>query len=295
MRKILAFGIVIAMMFALAVPAMAQPITITAPKGTPAAIDGVKDDAYGDWISLNVLQDGVPDGATGRAAVAWDDDWIYVIVEANDPSPHVDHGDNWQTDNVEIFFDWNNHKGESIDNDDQPFWQARIHRAPGENEWDRTGHANDFWSSPEPDNDHPFYHIRYAVIENNTSYIVEAAFPRSAIEGGFTFAEGVTVGFDVNIMDNHTGDGHYSRAMFYDSDDNSMWNNPSHLKALLVLGAAPAVADEPEAAGGGEEADAETPLPRPTPRTGDAGVMALIALMAIAAAGIVVIRRKAVK
>jgi hypothetical protein len=60
-----------------------------------------------------------------------------------------------------------------------------------------------------------------------------------------------------------------------------------------ILAAAEEVveADEPEAQGGSDDA----PAPRPTPRTGDAGTIALIALMAIAAAGIVVIRRKAVK
>jgi LPXTG-motif cell wall-anchored protein len=51
-----------------------------------------------------------------------------------------------------------------------------------------------------------------------------------------------------------------------------------------------------EAMGGGEEADDVTELPRPTPRTGDAGTVALVIFATMAAAtGIVIFRRKAVR
>jgi len=377
MKKILAFGIVIAMMFALAISATAAPITITAPKGTPA-VDGVFDaGVYGDWTALGFVGSGpdpIDGGADGRVAAAWDDEWIYVFVEANDPTPFSDNSTNWQTDNVEFFFDWNNYKGETIDNDDNPFWQARIHRAPGAEEFSRTGHANGDWQNEQPNDDHPFYHIRYAIVESGSSYTIEAAFPRSAIEGGFTFAEGTVIGFDVTLSDAQDNDDRYSTAFFYASEDDQMWQNPSHLKALLVLGAAapPPAADGGAAASGGgavtaaagssvelakidrpladltevkwgdrvleRDVDytaregstiitltqsfidslpegthtiaisfgsevfeqevarvAAAPAARPSPRTNDAGIMALIALMAIAAAGIVIIRRKAVR
>ena len=301
MKKFLALGIVVAMVFALAVPAMAQPITITAPKGTPS-IDGTFDEGvYGDWAALGFVGSGpeaIDGGADGRVATAWDDEWIYVFVEANDPTPFSDNDTNWQTDNVEFFFDWKNFKGDTIDNDDNPFWQARIHRAPGQAEFDRTGHANGDWQNDQPSPDHPFYHIKYTVVERSGGYSIEAAFPKSAIEGGFTFAEGITIGFDVTLSDAQDNDDRYSTAFFYSSEDDQMWQNPSHLKALLVLGAAPAAPEVPaddNAAGGGEAADAVTPLPPRAPKTGDAGTIALIALMAIAAAGIVVLRKRAVR
>ena len=59
----------------------------------------------------------------------------------------------------------------------------------------------------------------------------------------------------------------------------------------------PAPEPEPEPIvndGGGDAAPTPTPTPTP-PRTGDAGTIALVAIMAIAAMGIVVLKRKAVR
>jgi endo-1,4-beta-xylanase len=305
MRKILALVMCVALLSALAIPAMAAPITITAPKGTPTINGTFEPDVYSDFTNVDFV-DNAEGGATGKAAVAWDDDNIYVYIEVNDTTPHHDNDTNWQTDNVEFFFDWANAKYEGNSGDDggSPFWQARIHSAPGINDYGITGHANFDWDPAI------FERINFVVVplsgsDLSNGYIIEAAFPRGEIEGGFTFAEGIVIGFDITISDAHNDFERHSTAFFFDHDEagmeSNMWENPSALKALLVLGAAPApvVVYEPEAdlgTGGGEPAPVVAPpvtpvAPVAAPQTADP--ITLIALASlVSAAGIVIAKKR---
>ena len=297
MKKVLALVLCALLLSVIAMPALAQhQITITAPKGTPAAIDGVLDDVYSDFIALDFVNN--PNGANGKAAVAWDDDNLYFYVMANDTTPFHDNETDWQTDNVEFFVDWNNNRGFSIDNDDEPFWQARIHSKPGINDFGITAHANGRWN-PED-----FHAINYVVVPQSGSdltngYIIEAAFPKSAVEGGMTLTEGKILGFDITISDAHDDFDRYSTAFFFDHGEHGMgddmWQNPEVLKALLVLGAAPAAPVVEEApAATPDEAPAPAPAqaaPAPAPRTADP--ITLIALGSIiSAAGIAIARKR---
>jgi len=296
MKKILALVMCAALLFVLAIPAMAAPITITAPKGTPSAIDGVKDDVYSDFIELAFVNQ--PDGAGGRIAVAWDDDNLYFYVIVDDTTPFHDNDTDWQTDNVEFFIDWNNHKSDQIQNDDQPFWQARIHSAPGANAYGITAHANERWNPSD------FEAITFVVVPKSgadlsNGYIIEAAFPRSAVEGGMTLTEGKVLGFDVTISDAHDDFDRYSTAFFFDHDavgmEGNMWQNPSALKALLVLGAAPpppVVVEEAPAV-----VDAPAPVvaapvaPAPAPATADP-VSLIVLGSIISAAGVIIAKKR---
>jgi len=296
MKKLLALAIITVMIFALAIPAMAYNITITAPKGTPV-IDGVKDDAYGDFINFDYIDNS--DGAGGKIAVAWDDDNIYCFVEVYDTTPFHDNATDWQTDNVEFFFDWNNHKAEGdITNHDEPFWQARIHSAPGENEYGITAHANNVWY---PDNG--FDAIKFVIVpigaaDLSGGYIIEAAFPRSAVEGGMTLTEGKVLGFDATISDAHDDDERYSTGFFFNHSDydmpSDMWTNPSALKALLVLGAAKApaaVVDDPPAPADDVVVDVPAVQP-PAAKTGDSMIMLIVLVTALAGAFVITKRIK---
>jgi len=298
MKKILALVMCAALLFVLAIPAMAAPITITAPKGTPTINGTFEPDVYSDFVNIDFV-DNADGGATGKAATAWDDDNIYVYVEVYDTTPHHDNETNWQTDNVEFFFDWNNHKADYIQNDDEPFWQARIHSAPGINDYGITGHANERWD-PED-----FEAINFVVVPLSGSdltngYIIEAAFPRSAVEGGMTLTEGKVIGFDITISDAHTDFDRHSTAFFFDHDaagmESNMWQNPSALKVLLVLGAAPAPAVvEPEeelGAGGGDPADIPAPVvAAPAPQTADPVTLIVLGSL-ISAAGVVIAKKR---
>ena len=297
MKKILAFALCAVLLSALAVPVMAQQISITAPKGTPSAINGTfEPDVYSDWFVF-AHSDG-DNIAGGRIAFAWDDDHLYFFVEVNDTTPHHDNPTDWQTDNVEFFIDWNNHRGTGIQNDGQPFWQARIHSAPGVNNFSVTGHANERWTPPD------FQAINHVVVplsgnNLNNGYIIEAAFPRSAVEGGMTLTEGMVLGFGAAIGDAHNDSERAGTSTLIDAAsygmETNMWQNPSALQALLTLGAAPApppplAADEPAPAGADPTPTPQAQTPATAPRTFDP--VALAALGALAAGAGVVIAKK---
>jgi len=295
MKKFLAIVLFAAMIFALAIPVMADhQIAITAPKGTPV-LDGVKDDVYSDWVAIGYAEQ--PDGATGKIAVAWDDNNIYCIVEVYDTTPFHDNGTNWMTDNVEIFFDWNNHKADTeITNDDEPFWQVRIHSAPGENGFNKTGHNNNQWSNTDADDEgHLFEDIKFVIVGINgkadlsDGYIIEASFPKEV-----ALSEGKVLGFDATISDAHDDDERYSTGFFFNADDydmpNDMWTNPSALKALLTLGAAPAAGGNDNAGGDEEVGGGDVVVDVVPAKTGDSAIMLFVL---VAMAGAVVFTKRA--
>jgi len=310
MKKTLAILVLIAMLSVLmAIPVTAMPpLAFTAPKGTPANIDGVKDDVYSDFINFGFVEKD--DAAGGKLAIAWDDNYIYCYVEVYDKTPFHDNGTNWQTDNVEFFFDWNNHKAEGdISNEDEPFWQARIHSAPGENDYGITGHSNGQWDNSADWYDGDDLKIKFVVVGINgkadlsDGYIIEAAFPKAV-----PLTEGKVLGFDATISDAINDDERYSTGFFYDHGEydmpSDMWTNPSALKVLLTLGAAKAAAPEPtepaapevdeNAMGGGDVPAPDVIAPPPpviSPKTGDP--MIIIALGSIlSAAGVVLFRKR---
>jgi LPXTG-motif cell wall-anchored protein len=303
MKKTLALVLCIAMLSILAImPVMAEQHTaITAPKGTPT-IDGVKDDVYSDWVKLAFVEKD--DAAGGQIAVAWDDSYIYCIIEVYDKTPFHDNTTNWQTDNVEFFIDWNNHKGESIDNDDEPYWQARIHSAPGEHDYGVTGHSNGAWDNTAEWYDGDNLKVKFVVVGINgkadlsDGYIIEAAFPKAV-----ALAEGKVLGFDAAIGDAVDNDARYSSAFFFSHDEAdmpaNMWENPSALKALLTLGAAKAAAVvEPEVEAPVVGITPEVPVvtpesPKPTaPKTGDPMVVIIALGSILSAAGVVVSKKR---
>jgi hypothetical protein len=324
MRKILALAIVVTMLFALAVPAAA--LSITVPNASPV-IDGTRDSVYvGPFpIATAVGGDGEPQeaSATGQVWLAWDASALYVYVEVSDTTPN-DMGDTEHyRDSAEFFVDWLNAKGngmgapvfpdgsgiDGIGTDDGfPYQQIRLSSTlTGENygisgaNWFDEGWGGVVWGNE----DGAFDNFEWVIFPLNGDISTGYGFEIKAYAPeGVTLNEGMIIPFDFQINDNMHGEGRTGMVWMTQNPGNGhQWGTPHGCGVTLTLGGAPAGGDEHvcdddcdhDAAGGGEEADATTPLPRPTPRTGDAGVMALIALMAIAAAGIVVFRRKAVK
>jgi hypothetical protein len=314
MRKILALGIVIAMIFALAIPASA--LAATANNASPT-IDGVRDDVYAGPFPIAGIYAGNEgtnnmNPATGNVWLAWDASALYFYIEIYDTTPNHESAvdEDWAVDNIEIYIDWTNAKGTGgVDftdrdtyevgvEDGNVYYQVRI-PANMTSIDDFTGaHWYDFgWGGVTWGNDDGvFDSFAFNVGGLNGSYangyVIEIK-----VDAPIALSEGQVIPFDISIGDNITGETREGQVyMSADNPANDMqWASPGAIGAVMTLGGAPAADAGDDAAGGGEEADATTPLPRPTPRTGDAGVMALIALMAIAAAGIVVIRRKAVK
>ena len=302
MKKLLALVLTLAMMAALAVPAMAA--TITAPKAA-ITIDGTRDDAYGGPWDIAAYRSDDMNGATGKLWAAWDDNFIYYFIEVNDATPNHEHGNSYERDCVELFFDWYNAKEDDTSDDTKPYWQYRIMSAPNEDgeQFNHTiNHAALGWG-PYDDDHQSSMEANIVVNYSATGYSFEIGIEYKKF--GVNIAEGAVVGVDYQIGDNQDGEGRTSQAFFTVSDDNdNQWQYPYACGGLLVLGPAAAAPPPPEetpaeeapAVGGGEAAPEPPPVAVPTSPpsapTGDAGMVTLIALMAAAAFGAAVLRKK---
>jgi hypothetical protein len=295
MRKILALALCMALLFALAIPAAAA-VVINAPKAT-MNVDGTRDDGYGEPVVINKWRAGLAadSGAWGTIWAAWDDNFVYYYMEVVDTTPNHDHGNDYETDCVEFFFDWDSVGGEDLQ---ENFWQVRVHSAPDGQDRTLTGHKMHDWGNMDfLGND--FKYIVKPLVGNDLKggYIIEMAIPKNAIEGNYTLKEGLVVPVDFAIGDNQTDTGRESHAFIMEADDNdNQWQWPRTLNGRLTLVAAPAAPAvvEEEAPAAAEEAPAPAPAQTaaaPAPRTADP--ITLIAFSAlISAAGVVIAKKR---
>ena len=301
MKKILALGIAIAMLFIMAIPATAvNMINYTAPSGTPA-LDGVKDNFYGEWIPINTIHsfDGTETGATGKFAFAWDATAIYIIAEVVDTTPNHEHNDAHQRDSVEVFFDWYN-TGVHAETGEGPFWLIRLASDPDRaGEEGVTGFTNNYEGSGMNWGNNPanMGATRATAPLNgsyNNGYIVEAKIPIAEVEGGMVLAEGVQIRFCLAINDNQ-GEGRATGAYPAHVEADGSWNNAENHGYIMTLAAAPAAGGD-TGGGGNEDVVVVTPPPAnngvSNPVVGDS---ALVMIMLIALLGAAVITIKKVK
>lgn len=308
MKKILAFVLVFALM-AMPMAVSAERIELVNENPTRTinraavapTIDGQFDErAYGERI---ILSSATPDdfdwsdGDTGimdwlrteanvGAWVSYDDNYFYVLLSGS--SQHYfmdidDPGSIWQHSGIQISV------AESLDT----FADDRLELGIARNS--ATGEILvNTWSDPF---DWDIWEARYAVaiVGNVINYEI-------AIPWGAFGLDGVPSSFAWNFIYHFFYDD--VRQIVEFAAGCAHGKDPSLFGVLNVSNEPTWVEPEPEEdepaaddgagedAGAGEEAVVERPA---SPRTSDGGVIALIALMAIAALGIVVLRRKAVR
>ena len=302
MKKFLSLAVVAAMMLAMAVPAMAaDPIQIPTPN-VSIAVDGSRDEGYAGPYAINTFfPDGDPDGATGQLWTAWDGSSLFLYVEVNDTTPNHEHGNSYERDCVEIFIDFLNAREEDTGDETKAYWQLRIMSAPNEDGVQFEAQENQAaygWSSPNNDPIAEMVQANSVINLTGSGYVIETKIDISSFDYiGLTLAEGVQIGFDFVVSDNKNDEQRDSMAYLGNNPTNNQYQYPVDCGATLVLGGAPVVElppEEPVPNGGGDTTPTPTPTPTP-PRTGDAGMIVLVAVMAIASMGIVVLKRKAVR
>lgn len=159
----------------------AYPIAAEATFGT-ITVDGEIDDAWANAPSIEIdhFQMGkTGENASGTAKMLWDANYIYVLVQVDDPNGiYASSTNHYECDTVEIFFDENNHKTSAYQSDDI---QCRI----------------GFDGSKTVSDNHSVDDFVSATATGSHSYVVEVAIPYTISR----FTSGQVVGFDIQIND----------------------------------------------------------------------------------------------
>lgn len=312
MRKILVPGIALVMLFIMAMPAMAQNIYLPVTPKADIILDGIRDSGYGEERVIDSYIHGKGNGATGKVWTAWNEKGIYIFAEVYDITPNHNHQNAWERDFIEIFIDWESGATgwpalavSAVDN----CWQIRIPSQPDENSADMVSGAlgdgtlkrgEDFFVTPLNGSDY------------NDGYAVELLLPFSYTNGVKALAAGCKFFCDFQIVDNQYGQGRSSQA-FLDGTAagvDSQYMNPSAFQGILKLSEAKVIENEEETTEKEEETKIEEEtggkeeIPDtnggdiniiPSPQTGNAGMIILMAIMAMAAIGITVLRKRSLK
>jgi len=140
------------------------------------------------------------EGATGTARVLWDENNLYILFRVNDSLLNAAANDSYRQDSVEIFIDENNAKTDTYQMGDS---QTRI-------SFNNlvTFNPNEAPSKGE---------VKSAASIVDGGYIIQVAIPLQTITG----AEGMTIGFDLQINDADDKGQRTSVAKWNDLTDNS--------------------------------------------------------------------------
>ncbi|MBQ5339390.1 MAG: endo-1,4-beta-xylanase [Oscillospiraceae bacterium] len=192
----------------------AEPVCGEAASGAPV-IDGKIDDIWQNAKELkidNFTMGKKGTNAQGTARVLWDSKNLYVLVEVTDPNgTNASSGNHWECDTVEVFFDQNNEKTASYQNDDI---QCRVGYDNSKSVSDNRS-VDDFTS---------------AAAKTSSGYLVEIAIP--AVNG--TLKSGQTVGFDIQINDD-AGTGERAGSVIWSGDKSGMGYTDTRCFGVLKL------------------------------------------------------------
>ena len=239
------------------------------PSADLITIDGKMDDAV--WadavkVELNQFNTGEDNGTHGTAYMLWGDGTWYLFYDISDaeivpPSEDMQQNSPWNTDSVEMFFDFGNEHADLVQ-------QFRVD-VSGWLSYYTEGGADSIYG---PDAGQFFGD--YAVTMDAAGYNVEVAVNLEK----WGLKEGDAIGLQLQINDMTSANPSGTTAVYNmdQSLDAGSWD--ADLYDYVVLGGALEVPEEPAEDAPVEDAPAAT-----APTTADAGIVAAAAVMAIAA------------
>lgn len=178
----------------------------------PVTIDGAQDASYiTNYTADNyVLNSTNSTDLSGNWTAAWNNQYLYVLVNVTDDNLSNDGGNWWDNDGVEIYIDGDNSKNTSYDrqNDFQWgfLWNSNTIQTGGSNP---AGSTNGIIAT----------HVTRA-----NGYTYEIAIPWTTI--GITPAGGNNIGLEIGINDDDFNGSRDHKIMWYATVDDS-WQNPS--------------------------------------------------------------------
>jgi hypothetical protein len=150
--------------------------------------------------------------ARGQIFVTWDATNLNLDFQILDKTPLNDSVNNWEDDSVEVYLDLNHAKATTYDGDD---FQINVPREGG-----LMGIGNVNLGS-----------ITVARTENANGYELKVTVPWAALNGAGSQV-GKTIGFDVGLNDDATGDTRDTQVMLFGSDMNYL--NTSQFGDLVL-------------------------------------------------------------
>jgi hypothetical protein len=199
-------------------PSLFGTVELSGPEGQPAVssftltetlpqIDGEVDHLW-KLIESNSIDNVTTGDVTINSATwkaTWSPDSLYVMVEVLEDTLNSSNQDNeWQNDNVEIFFDMDNSKNGEDEGYDDNDHQVRY-----------------VWNA---DNTGSLGNGAQMTINDTTGYILEVAFGWDEL-GNIPLEAGMELGFDVTVSDND--DGERKGALGWNVTNNDAFKNPS--------------------------------------------------------------------
>lgn len=266
--KIISIILVTMLVCAWNVAAEPKP-TVDVKRGS-AKIDGQIDDIwqYVDEMKLDRLNVGEKTDSIVYAKMMWDDEHLYILMEAVDNTKHNTDGLFSQEDCFEVYIDLDNKKTDSYSELNQFRFLYDI-LTPFENGMRFLDNISD----------DAVQYIEIAGSDIPTGYIMEAKIS-SKIGFDFALKENMEIGIDFGYDDNTEGDEVRTGQLTWNSDGSAdVANVPAAMGTIRLVGEEALPPPPPEVeevvpeAPPAEEAPApapEAPAPAPAPVTGDA-------------------------
>ncbi|MGC8824472.1 MAG: sugar-binding protein [Bacteroidales bacterium] len=198
-----------------------NPLVISHAKGA-INIDGVGDEAT--WTSISKVVPAL-NGAAGDPnfggwfKLTYDDDYIYVLVSVNDPTPNQDGYSTWQSDCVELFFAMDTNTHSSYQSGD---WQIRKIASKSQADGGVDGSANVATVLLADAN------FKVEQVDGATGYVQEWQLPINTLKQDAAF-DGQNIRFDIQLADNDgTGNGRTAQR-FWNSNADNQWNQTTNM------------------------------------------------------------------
>jgi hypothetical protein len=190
------------------------------PAGQTITVDGEFDAIWGQTSVITQNSHGNGAGyptdfmdALVRTYLTYDDNNLYVYFDVNDDILDDDHANSWERDNVEIYTDADNSKGEAFDTIDDQHLTIQ-HGWIGD---EAANVVNLGFLTGSPTEGVEFY-----ITEDDLGYNVEMVIPLDAL----ALSEGSEIGLEIQQDDNDGADREHVTKWWLETGDNS-WQVPS--------------------------------------------------------------------
>ena len=210
-------------------------------EGSGIKLDGVREDCYGEPVE--VAKAGVAHNAdfpltTATLSVAWEGNTLYYYIEVRDTTPNAVSPNFWEVDGVEFVVDLLDTRALTYPGDNTVARFAILTGVDDTNAYFLFPYMLDHVTADQID----WYFTPQDEWEGRGGYVLECSF-----ESPVDLEDGAVMGFDVQIYDDQSGEGHRDSQTYLEDTSDTFHYCPANLGARLVLGNGEIVSDGEDA------------------------------------------------